>query len=248
MKLSVKNFADLTGVSVRTLHYYDEIGLLKPYFVDEQNGYRFYGQDSLNKMQQILFYRELDFSLNSIKEILSSPDYNKKEALKGQKQLLLLKKERIERIIKSIEDAEKGEEIMNLNAGDNTEFETKRNAYQEEAKRRWGKTDAYKENKEKTKDYSKEDWNDVKTGLDKIFFEFAELKNRGVTPADEIAINQAQKLQDFITQTQYTCTNEILLNLADMYTFDERFKTYIDQFGESTAEYTSACIKSYCDK
>ena len=81
MKLQIKEFAVLTGVSVRTLHYYDEIGLLKPSFVDEQNGYRFYDETSLERMQEILFYRELDFSLKSIGEILASPNYDRQKRL-----------------------------------------------------------------------------------------------------------------------------------------------------------------------
>ncbi len=99
MKMQIKEFAKLTGVSVRTLHYYDEIGLLKPALVDAQNGYRFYDENSLLRMQEILFYRELDFPLKSILEILSSPDYNKQKALAKQRKLLELKKERLERII-----------------------------------------------------------------------------------------------------------------------------------------------------
>ena len=87
MKLQIKEFAKLTGVSVRTLHYYDEIGLLKPCFINEENGYRYYDENSLLHMQEILFYRELDFSLKSIQEILSSPNYDKNRALKEQKQL-----------------------------------------------------------------------------------------------------------------------------------------------------------------
>ena len=86
--MHIKEFAELTGVSVRTLHYYDEIGLLKPAFVDEQNGYRDYDNKSLERMVEILFYRELDFSLKSIAEIISSPDYDKSEAIRKQKELL----------------------------------------------------------------------------------------------------------------------------------------------------------------
>ena len=88
MKMQIKEFAKLTGVSVRTLHYYDEIGLLKPALVDAQNGYRFYDDNSLLRMQEILFYRELDFPLKSILEILSSPDYDKQKALAEQRNLL----------------------------------------------------------------------------------------------------------------------------------------------------------------
>lgn len=92
MKMQINEFAKLTGVSVRTLHYYDEIGLLKPAFVDNQNGYRFYDEGSLERMQEILFYRELDFELKSILQILSSPDYDKQKALAKQRDLLFLKR------------------------------------------------------------------------------------------------------------------------------------------------------------
>ena len=113
MKMQIKEFAALCGVSVRTLHYYDEIGLLKPPFVDEQNGYRFYDERSLERMLEILFYRELDFPLKSILEILSSPDYDKKEAFRKQKELLALKKKRLERLISALDEAEQGGIPMN---------------------------------------------------------------------------------------------------------------------------------------
>ena len=93
MKLKIREFAKLTGVSVRTLHFYDEIGLLKPSSVDEQNGYRYYDEYSLTQMQEILFYRELVFPLKEIRIILSSPDYDKQNALKEQKQLLIAKED-----------------------------------------------------------------------------------------------------------------------------------------------------------
>lgn len=135
MKLHIRKFAKLTGVSVRTLHFYDEIGLLKPFSVDEQNGYRFYNECSLTRMQEILFYRELDFPLKEIRMILSSPDYDKTKALTEQKHLLTLKKERLERLISALDGAMKGE-IVNMNIFDNSEFEAKREEYAKETKAR----------------------------------------------------------------------------------------------------------------
>ena len=154
MKMSVKEFAELTGVSVRTLHYYDEINLLKPAEIDENNGYRFYDRTALERMQEILFYRELDFPLKSICEILSSLDYDKQKALTQQKKLLILKKEHLERIISAIDNAEESEAIMK--ALNNNDYEAARKQYESEAKERWGKTEAYKEHTEKNKDYSKD--------------------------------------------------------------------------------------------
>ena len=243
MKMSVKEFAELTGVSVRTLHYYDEINLLKPAEIDENNGYRFYDRTALERMQEILFYRELDFPLKSICEILSSPDYDKQKALSEQKKLLVLKKERLERIISAIDNAEESEVVMK--ALNNNDYEAARKQYEAEAKERWGKTEAYKEHTDKTKNYSKDKWQSVTDGLDSIFGEFAECMKGGSTPDSEAAKALAEKLQKHITDNFYTCTNEILLGLGQMYVCDERFTQNIDKHGVGTAEFVNKAIIEY---
>ena len=246
MKLQIKEFAELTGVSVRTLHYYDEIGLLKPSFVDEQNGYRFYDETSLERMQEILFYRELDFPLKSIAGILASPNYDKRKALAEQKRLLTLKKDRLERLIAALEQAEKGE--ITMSAFDNSEYETARQQYEAEAKQRWGGTDAYKESQAKTAGYSKDKWNDVLGGLNDVFAEFAERKNCGESADSDATQRLVKKLQDYISANFYHCTDEILAGLGQMYFCDKRFKNNIDSHGEGTAEFVAEAIKIYCRK
>ena len=246
MKLQIKEFAELTSVSVRTLHYYDEIGLLKPCFVDEQNGYRFYDENSLERMQEILFYRELDFPLKSIAEILASPNYDKQKALAEQKRLLTLKKERLTRLIAALEQAAKGE--ITMSAFDNSEYETARQQYEDEAKQRWGDTDAYKESRVKTAGYSKDKWNDVLGGLNGVFAEFAACRNGGDSADSETAQRLVKKLQDYITTNFYHCGDDILAGLGQMYVCDERFKQNIDSHGEGTAEFVSKAIKIYCGK
>ncbi|MBR0337713.1 MAG: MerR family transcriptional regulator [Ruminococcus sp.] len=237
MKMQIKEFAQQIGVSVRTLHYYDEIGLLKPSEVDVQNGYRFYDERSLERMQEILFYRELDFSLKTIAQILSSPDYDKQQALTRQRKLLLAKKERLERLIDALDSMEKGEGFMKPN----NEYEDLKNKYAEEVRQRWGSTDAYKESQQRNTDFSQ-----AASLLDAVFEEFAELDRSGISPDDEAAKIQVEKLQRCITDNFYTCTNEILAGLGQMYAADVRFKTNIDKHGEGTAEFVSQCIKSYC--
>ena len=246
MKLQIKEFAELTGVSVRTLHYYDEIDLLKPSYVDEQNGYRFYDENSLERMQEILFFRELDFSLKSIAEILASPNYDKQQALAEQKRLLTLKKDRLERLIAALEQAEKGE--ITMSAFNNSEYKTARQQYEDEAKQRWGDTDAYKESRVKTAGYSKDKWNDVLGGLNGVFAEFAACKKCGDSIDSEKAQRLVKKLQDYITANFYHCTDDILAGLGQMYICDERFKQNIDSHGEGTAEFVSEAIKIYCKK
>ena len=235
LKMQIKEFAEYTGVSVRTLHYYDEIGLLTPAFVDKATGYRFYDENSLLRMQEILFYRELDFSLKSIGEILSSPNYDKNKALNEQKQLLTLKKERLERLISAIDGAVKGENVMK--AFDNSEFEK----YKAEAKEKWGKTEAYQEYEKRNKGEAAAD------GLMAVFAEFGAFL--GADPAAEQVQAQVAKLQQFITAHYYTCTKQILHGLGQMYVADERFKKNIDcAGGEGTAEFVTRAIEIYCSK
>ena len=242
MKMLIKEFADFTGVSVRTLHYYDEIGLLTPAFVDKTTGYRFYDENSLLRMQEILFYRELDFSLKSIGEILSSPNYDKSKALKEQKQLLILKKERLERLISAIDGAVKGANVMT--AFDNSEFEK----HKAEAKEKWGSTDAYKEHTERTKNYSKQKWNDLAEEMDHIMAKFAICMKKSETPASEEVHNLVKMLQNHITENYYLCTNEILAGLGQMYVADERFTNNIDKHADGTAAFICEAIAVYCSK
>lgn len=246
MKLQIREFARLTSVSVRTLHYYDEIGLLKPGVVDKHTGYRYYDEDSLQRMQEILFYRELDFSLKSIQEILSSPDYDRKAALQEQKRLLTLKKERIERLITALDEAEKGTGKLSMKVFDNREFENARNRYAEEAKQKWGKTDAWKESTEKTKGYTADKWTQVNLGMGEIFAAFSECMKSGVAADEPNAQELVKKWQDYITENFYHCTKEILRGLGQMYVADERFTWNIDKYGEGTAAYMSKAIAHFC--
>ena len=247
MRMQINEFAKLAGVSVRTLHYYDEIGLLKPAFVDEQNGYRFYDENSLLRMQEILFYRELDFPLKSILEILSSPDYDKQKALAEQRKLLELKKERLERIIVALDGATKGK--VTMAAFDNSDYEIARKQYEVEAKQRWGETDAYKEHAEKTADYTKGKWQTVNEGLMAVFAKFAECMNNGHTTDSDEAQILVKELQNYITENYYTCTKEILRNLGMMYTAIGSMKDNIDaRGGAGTAELAGRAIEIYCSK
>ncbi|MFA5657823.1 MAG: MerR family transcriptional regulator [Oscillospiraceae bacterium] len=244
--MSISEIARLTGISVRTLHYYDEIGLLKPVSVDEHSGYRFYDERSLERLQTILFYRELDFPLKEIDRIISKPEFNKNEALSRQKELLRLKNERIERLIAAIDNTLKGEDTMNFNAFDNSEFKAQKEKYSEEAKEKWGNTRAYKENAEKTSSYSSEKWEEINKVMNAILCEFADCMKSGSLPDGDSAQVLVKKWQSFITENHYTCPKEILAGLGIMYIGDERFKANIDKCGEGTAEFMSKAIEVYC--
>ncbi|MGN1194769.1 MAG: MerR family transcriptional regulator [Acutalibacteraceae bacterium] len=242
--MQIKQFAALTGVSVRTLHYYDEIGLLKPEYVDEHNGYRYYGEQSLKRISEILFYRELDFSLKAVSEILSLPNYDRQTALKGQRELLILKRNRLDRLITALDDAGKGQITMQV--FDNSEYEKALTEYKAEAEKKWGKTDEYRQFSEKTKDYGDEKWCEVNAGMDIIFGRFARVKAAGFEPGSDEAKAVAEELQNYITQNCYNCDKQILSCLGEMYVSDERFKENIDRHAQGTADFASKAIKAYC--
>ena len=243
MKMLIKEFAEFTGVSVRTLHYYDEIGLLMPAFVDRTTGYRYYDKNSLHRMQEILFYRELDFSLKSIGQILSSPNYDTRKSLQEQKLLLTLKKERLERLISSIDEAMKGENIL-MSVFDNSEFEK----HKLEAQEKWGKTEAYRQHAEKTKHHSKQKCADLAQDMDHIMAEVAICMKTAEKPGSAEAQNLVKTLQNHLTENYYLCTNEILHGLGQMYVADQRFKDNIDKHADGTAAFVCKAIEVYCRK
>ena len=158
--MKISEVAKLSGITVRTLHYYDEIGLLKPNKITEA-GYRVYSNEDLETLQQILFFRELDFQLNEIKEIMMNPNYDKNKALNKHKELLIEKRERLDGLINLIDKTIKGDNNMSFKEFDNSKIEENKNKYAEEVKNRWGNTDAYKEYEKKTKSYDKNAWNTI---------------------------------------------------------------------------------------
>lgn len=232
--MQIREFSRLTGVSVRTLHYYDQIGLLRPARVDKDSGYRYYDEVSLSRMQQILFYRELDFPLKDICRILSSPDFDGQQAWAEQRKLLCMKKQRLERLIAAIDDHMKGE--INMYAFDNQEFEQ----YREEVKEKWGHTQAYAEFQQK----GKQDYNALSAGMDAIMAEFAACKAQGHSSASAEARALVIKLQSYITVHYYNCTDTILADLGEMYVADDRFRSNIDRYGEGTAEFIRQAIQN----
>ena len=248
MRMQIRAFAKLTGVSVRTLHYYDEIGLLTPCFVDEESGYRFYDEHSLSRMQEILLLRELDFPLKSISEMLSFSDCDKQKALSEKKKLLILKKQRLERLICALEEAEKGAQDMNINVFDNSEYAAACQEYEAEVQQKWGGTSAYQEFETKTARYRKEDWRTVSTGMESLLSSFAEALHAGVSPADPSAALLVEKLQAYITENFYSCSKDILAGLGQMYVADARFQKNIDRHGAGTAEFIRDAIEHYCRK
>lgn len=237
----VNEVSKLTGVSIRTLQYYDAIELLKPSKYTE-SGYRLYDDTALERLQQILLFRELEFSLKEIKEIIDSPDFDREKALEQQIELLLLKKEHIENLI----DFARRIKTIGVNKMDFTAFDTnKMDDYSKRAKEQWGQTSEYREYEEKSKGMTDTQKKDVINSFMLIFAEFGKMKEQDA--ASDLVQSQVKKLQDFISEHYYTCTKEILFGLGKMYVSGGEFTENIDNYGgEGTAKFTAKAIDIYC--
>ena len=238
---TVNEVSKLTGISVRTLHHYDEIGLLKPSSTTEA-GYRLYDDTALERLQHILLFRELQFPLKDIKEILDSPDFERNKALEQQIELLTLKKEHLENLILFA----RGIKLLGVKYMDFSAFDTKKlDEYAAQAKESWGKTEAYKEFEEKSKNWTEETDKILEVEVMSMFAEFGEMKD--LNPGDEKVQAQVKKLQDFLTEHFYNCTPQILRGLGRMYAGGGEFTENIDSVGgEGTAEFTHKAIEIYC--
>ena len=237
---TVKQVSQLTGLTVRTLHHYDQIGLLKPAFVAE-NGYRYYNQENLARLQEILLFRELDFPLKDIQQLLDVTEVNRQQVLRDHITLLELKRERLDCIINHARLlTEKGGEVMDFHAFDSSQLE----AYKAEAKERWGNTSAFAEFEEKY-DASKD--RVFAQEMQAIFEFFGKMQSLESDHPDVQA--QVANLQAYITENFYTCTKEILQNLGFMYVEDERFSANIDRAGgPGTVAFVSQAIAIYCQE
>ena len=245
MKYSVSELARQIGVSVRTLHYYDEIGLLSPCEVSEA-GYRYYDESSLSTLQEILFFKELGFPLKEIAAILSNPVYNKQEALKNHKTLLQLKKKHLDALLALVDKTMKGELDMGITyANDTGGYEAAQKKYAKEARERWGQSEAYKQSEERTGRYGKSDWAIINKESGEIMHGFA--VHRNDPPGSPALQELSRQWQDHITRYFYDCSLEILSGLGEMYVTDGRFTENIDKFGEGTAKCMSGALRYYCE-
>lgn len=243
MRHSIGSLSKLSGVSIRALHHYDQLGLLQPSEVAE-SGYRYYDDAAVERLWQILFYRELDFPLAEIGEILSSPSFDRERALMEHRNLLVQKRERLDRLIKLVSSAMKGDTSMEFKPFDTSEIDALREQYAEEAKARWGNTDAYRESTKRASKWTEADKARLEKESGEIFAAFAALG--GVDPADARVQALVSRWKAFISQSYYNCTNEILAGLGQMYLADERFTKNLDAFGAGTAKLMSEAIAIYC--
>lgn len=236
---TVKEVSRLTGVSVRTLHHYDAIGLLKPTAVTEA-GYRLYDEQTLGKLQTILLFRELEFPLKEIKEMLTAEHFDPMVALDDQIRLLELRREKLDRLIDHARHIQNtGVMNMDFKAYDNKKLD----AYAQEAKKRWGHTDAWRESQERGKNADQERTD--ADGLMDIFRRLGQLRQGD--PAAPEAQKLIAELQQYICDHYYNCTKQILYGLGQMYAAGDEMNENIDRAGGAgTGDFARRAIEIYC--
>ena len=238
--MTVKEVSRLTGVSIRTLQYYDRLGLLPARRTE--SGYRLYDDAALERLQQILLFRELEFPLRDIRTILDNPNFDRSKALRQQVELLTLKKQHLEDLIRLAQTLQTtGGHTMEFK-----EFDTSRiDEYTRRAKESWGDTPAYHEFEKKNAARTARESGDINHQLMALVARFGALQNQ---PADAPAPQaQAAKLQAFITEHYYTCTKEIFARLGQMYGAGGEFTANINAAGgPGTAEFAAKAIEAYC--
>lgn len=248
MKYTVKQLAKLAGISVRTLHYYDEIGLLTPSFIHE-NGYRYYEEKELVRLQQILFFRELDFSLEKIKMIMHSPTYDQLAALEDQKRLLEVKKERVNNMITLISktiDSLKGGETMSNDDKYSAFTDPTYQKYKDEVEQRWGNTDAYKQSMERVGKMSKADLEKVKAEAGEITKNIAELMNSGHSAESTEVQEQIDRFYKHLHHF-YDPSYEMFKRLGQMYVEDSRFTATYEKIASGLAVFMRDAMAVYAD-
>ena len=237
--MTVHEVSKISGVSIRALHHYDRIELL-PATEVTQAGYRLYDEAALERLQHILLFKALEFSLKDIKEILDSPDFDRSKALEQQIHLLELRKEHLQNLI----DLARGIKAIGVKHMSFEAFDTRKiDEYAAQAKASWGTTDAYKEYEQKSAGRTKEAQQKLNVEMMHIFAEFGKIKDMSPESAEAVAL--AKKLQNHITENYYNCTDEILLGLGTMYAGGGDFTTNIDKVGgEGTAVFACEAIKA----
>lgn len=240
--MTVREVRRITGVSVRTLHFYDEAGLLTPRR-KEGSGYREYGEEDLQRLQMILLYRALEFPVKEIKRILDAPDFDRNRALEQQIELLQLRREHLEHLLTFA----RGIYLLGVRNMDFSAFDTRKiDDYMEQAKATWGKTAAWKEFEEKQKHRAEGEEETAKREMEEIFASFGAIRTED--PAGERARELVERLQGCITAHFYRCTPQILRGLGQMYAGGGAFTESIDAYGgPGTAAFVCQAIQRAFD-
>jgi DNA-binding transcriptional MerR regulator len=250
MSHKVGDVARLAHTTVRQLHHYDAIGLLRP-SGRSQAGYRLYTDRDLERLQQILFFRELGFALEDIGRILNDPAFDRRKALLAQRALLVDKGERLRAVVALVdktlsatdtEHAMSPEEMFEV-FGD---FDAK--AHAEEAEKRWGETPAWAESARRTKRYGKEDWVAIRDDMNAIHRAFAGAMDAGTPPGDPAVMDIAERARRHIDERFYPCSPAMHVALGQMYVSDPRFTANYERIRPGLAQYVCDAIRANSER
>ena len=242
----VKDVARVAGVSVRTLHHYDSIGILVPRLRTDA-GYRVYTHDDLLRLQQILIGRELGLSLEEIRRSLEDPGFDQKTSLIGQRKRLWERVQQTEAMIRAVDaalealDEGQGENAMNVEdlfQG----FDPAK--YEDEVQQRWGTADAYAESKRRTRRYTPDDWKALKAEQSAIYDAAYAALRAGKAPSDPAVMDIAERHRLSIDRWFYSCSHRMQCGLASMYENDDRFRQSIDAHGEGLTSFLAEAIRA----
>jgi len=227
---TVGSVAALSGVTIRTLHHYDEIGLLSPGGRSEA-GYRIYEEPDIQSLQRILFYRELGFDLKEISTIVDDPGTDELGHLRRQRKLLTERIGRLSAMVDAIDYEMEARKLdIRLTPEERLEVfgEFRPEDYAEEAEQRWGGTEPYKESQRRVSKYTKEDWKRLKAEEEEIRARLAAALNAGLPADSEEAMAAVEAHRRHISRWFYECTYDMHRGLAEMYVSDERFRSHYD--------------------
>lgn len=240
----------LAHVTVRTLHHYDELGLLPPR-ERGPNGYRVYGEAELARLQQIMLFRELGFTLEAVGRLLDDPAFDRRAALEAQAHLLdrrIRALERVRRAVDRTREALEGGEDMDeesmfegLDGFDAGEYEA-------EVRERWGKTEAYRESMRRTRRYGKSEWRQIREETERQLSLWAELQASGAAADGEAAMNAAEAHRRHIERWFYPCSHGMHRSLGEMYVADPRFRDAYDTRAAGLAAYVAAAIRANAER
>lgn len=241
---TVKKLAGLAGVSVRTLHYYDQVGLLKPEF-RSSNGYRQYGEDAIIKLQQIMFFRELDFSLEEIKKIMSKPDFNVLQALKDHRVLLKKRRERIDELLATVDRTVKklkGEKQMSIKEYYQGFSDAQIEKYRREVRERWGDK-VLEESEARVMKMDKKEWVALQKEGSTIFKAIADNMAKGYDSPEVQA--QVKKWHRWLEHFHHY-SDEALLGLGKMYSQHPDFAAFYQRINKDLPGFFTKAIEYYC--
>jgi DNA-binding transcriptional MerR regulator len=248
MAFTVGELAKLTGVTVRTLHHYDEIGLVTP-SQRTAAGYRLYGERDVLRLQQVLVHRELGLPLEQIAAVLDAPGFARVEALRAQRAALVERRGKLDAMLAALDAALRLEEgKADMNADDvKSMFDGFDPApYEDEVKERWGDTEAYKESARRTKTYGKAEWAQIRSEGEAIYARLAELMREGAPPGDARCKGVVVAHRAHIDRWFYPCSAQMHLGLAELYVSDPRFTANLDKVTPGFAQYLHDAIVAAC--